>query len=82
MIMYDMMKNYKVATANEIIDRQISLVNFDAHDIKDLTSARRIAFWQNFYEYCEKNGDNFKTTYSDFIKLQPTNSNMNQLIRH
>jgi len=68
MIMYDMMKNYKVATATEIIDRQISLVDFDEHAIQDLTSSRRMAFWQKFYEYCKKNGDSFKTTYSDFIK--------------
>ena len=72
MIMYDMMKNYKVATANEIINRQISLANFDANEIKDLTSARRLDFWQKFYEYCEKNGDNFTNTYSDFIKSLPT----------
>lgn len=72
MIMYDMMKNYKVATANEIINRQISLANFDANEIKDLTSARRLGFWQKFYEYCEKNGDNFTNTYSDFIKSLPT----------
>lgn len=72
MIMYDMMKNYKVATANEIINRQISLANFDANEIKDLTSARRLGFWQKFYEYCEKNGDNFTNTYSDFIKSLST----------
>lgn len=69
MIMYDMMKNYKVATAKEIIDRQISLVKFSENDITSLNSDRRIAFWEKFYDYCEKNGDDFKTTYSDFTKL-------------
>ena len=68
MIMYDMMKNYKVATSKEIIDRQISLVNFSEHDVKELTSDKRVTFLQKFYEYCEKNGDTFKITYSDFIK--------------
>lgn len=75
MIMYDMMKNYKVATSKEIIDRQISLVNFSENDIKHLYSDRRIAFWQSFYDYCEKNGDDFKTTYNDFTKSLTTNSN-------
>lgn len=77
MIMYDMMKNYKVATAKEIIDRQIFLVDFSEGEIKDLNSNRRITFLNKFYEYCEKNGDNFKTTYSDFIKSLPATSNTN-----
>lgn len=68
MIMYDMIKNYKVVSAKDIIDRQISLADFDEHAIQDLSSDRRIAFLQNFYEYCKENGDIFKTTYSDFIK--------------
>lgn len=72
MIMYDMMRNYKVATAKEIIDRQISLVKFSENDIKSLNSDIRIAFWEKFYDYCEKNGDDFKTTYSDFTKSLPT----------
>lgn len=72
MIMYDMMRNYKVATAKEIIDRQISLVKFSENDIKTLNSDKRIAFWEKFYDYCEKNGDDFKTTYSDFTKSLPT----------
>ncbi len=75
MIMYDMMRNYKYATAEEIIDRQISLVTFTEKNIEGLHSDKRLTFFNKFYEYCKENGDDFKTTYSEYLK-KTANSHM------
>ncbi|MDO5518471.1 MAG: protein tyrosine phosphatase, partial [Clostridium sp.] len=68
MIFYDMIKNYKDVPADDIINRQIALADFDANDIRLLTSERRIGLYNSFYNYLKANGDNSKIKYSDYIK--------------
>ncbi|MGL5069557.1 MAG: fused DSP-PTPase phosphatase/NAD kinase-like protein [Sarcina sp.] len=51
MVMYDMMKNCKVAPMDDIINRQIDLANLQN---KNLKNPERMAFWKSFYEYCQK----------------------------
>ena len=67
MIFYDMMKNYNNVSAQDIISRQINLPAFSEFDIELLTSDRRMALYNNFYNYCVKYGDTFKTPYSEYI---------------
>lgn len=70
MIFYDMMMNYNKVSAKDIISRQINLVSdFTEKDIKDITSERRIILYNLFYEYCNKYGPNFKTSFSDYLKM-------------
>ena len=67
MIFYDMMKNYNNVSAQDIISRQINLPAFSEFDIELLTSDRRMTLYNNFYNYCVKYGDTFKTPYSEYI---------------
>ena len=57
MIMYDMIKNSKNVTADDIIKRQLLLANFDESHINSFNNNERIKFLQNFYEYCRSNSD-------------------------
>ncbi|WP_455796728.1 fused DSP-PTPase phosphatase/NAD kinase-like protein [Clostridium butyricum] len=68
MIFYDMMKNYNNVSANDITNRQIELADFDSNDVHLLTSERRIALYDSFYNYCKKYSPEFKTTFGEYIK--------------
>lgn len=68
MIMYDMMKNYNKASADDIIKRQLELANFDEDHIKSFYKNERIDFLQNFYKYCKETGDSFTVKWSNWIK--------------
>ena len=57
MIMYDMMKNSKSVTADDIINRQLLLANFDESHIKSFNNNERVSFLQSFYKYCKGNID-------------------------
>ncbi|MGK0467027.1 MAG: protein-tyrosine phosphatase [Clostridium sp.] len=59
MIMYDMMKNSKQVSADDIINRQLLLASFDESHIKSFNNNERIMFLQNFYEYCQEYSDDF-----------------------
>lgn len=70
MIFYDMMNNYNKVNAKDIISRQINLVSdYTSDDIKDLTSERRITLYNLFYEYCNKYGDDFSVSFSEYLKM-------------
>lgn len=75
MIMYDMIKNSKEVTADDIIKRELQLANFDENQIKSFYNNERSDFLQNFYKYCKENGDNFNVKWSDWKKAPNTNSN-------
>jgi protein-tyrosine phosphatase len=64
MIMYDMIKNYKDVNAEEIINRQLALANFNETKAKDFYSKERAEFLNQFYEYCKINGDYFTVKWS------------------
>lgn len=59
MIMYDMMKNSKEVSADDIINRQLLLANFDESHIKSFNNNERINFLQNFYKYCQEYSNDF-----------------------
>ena len=68
MIMYDMIKNSKEVTADDIIKRQLLLANFDENHIKSFYNNERIIFLENFYKYCKENSNNFNIKWSDWKK--------------
>ena len=74
MIMYDMIKNYKDVSADEIIERELKLASFDENNIKSFYNNERINFLKSFYDYCNKNGDSFKIKWSDWKKDSATNN--------
>jgi protein tyrosine phosphatase (PTP) superfamily phosphohydrolase (DUF442 family) len=76
MAMYDMMKNAKKVSLEDIVARQRLLngVNLLAHkeqgDPKRLTSEMRGQFVKDFYDYCKSNDDGFKTTWTQWKNSQ------------
>jgi len=70
MIMYDIMKNYKLASADDIIKRQLALENLKESSIESFyNNKERINFLKKFYEYCKENGDSFYKKWSDWKKF-------------
>lgn len=76
MIMYDMIKNYKEVSAEDIINRQLALANFDNKKINSFRRRKRIDFLNKFYDYCLINGDSFETKWSEWKKVINTNENI------
>lgn len=74
MIMYDMIKNYKDLSAEEIISRQLALVNFNEKEINSFRNKERIDFLNKFYDYCKANGDSFNEKWSEWKKASAAKS--------
>lgn len=68
MIMYDMIKNCKDVSLNDIIKRQLALADFDDEKIKSFHGKKRMDFLNKFYDYCKTNGDSFKINWSKWKK--------------
>lgn len=68
MIMYDMIKNYKEVSAEDIINRQLALAKFDETNIKSFHNAERMNFLNKFYDYCKANGDIFNKRWTEWKK--------------
>lgn len=72
MTMYDMIKNAKVLTFDEIVNRQAVLggsdlrVLPDKNDFKYQYEVDRLNFIKRFYEYAKANTDNFSTPWTSF----------------
>ncbi|AOR23081.1 fused DSP-PTPase phosphatase/NAD kinase-like protein [Clostridium taeniosporum] len=67
MCMYDMMKNYKNASADEIIKRQLALTNFNEKKIDEFSSTDTINFLNEFYTYCKDIDGNLDTKWSYWL---------------
>lgn len=73
MTMYDIMKNAKQVSLEDIMNRQVLLGGKNLlYAENNLTgkSAQRSEFIRNFYNYSVQNNDNFKTTWSKCLKVQ------------
>jgi len=57
MIMYDMIKNYKEVSSDDIIKRQLAFANFDGDAVKSFKNKERMDFLSEFYNYLKVNGD-------------------------
>lgn len=77
MIMYDMIKNYKEVSADDIIKRQLALASFDENEIKSFSNKERIDFLNEFYDYLKVNGDSSKIDWSNRKQISTNNSTLN-----
>jgi hypothetical protein len=71
LVMYDMMKNAKNVSLQDIINRQFLLGGRNLLRDEQLTrnrSEQRAKLIKGFYRYCVENNDNFKTTWSQWIR--------------
>lgn len=74
MVMYDMMRSAKKVTFGDIIMRQHLIGGLDLTKDDDFPSwdkqyaIERTDFLKDFYEYCRSNDDNFKTSYSMWLR--------------
>lgn len=74
MAMYDMMRNAKKVSFDDIILRQYLLGGINLGDDDDFPefdkqyAIERTEFLHRFYEYCRSNNDNFKTLYSFWLR--------------
>ncbi|GFP78187.1 hypothetical protein bsdtw1_04381 [Clostridium fungisolvens] len=83
MIMYDMVKNSKQVTFDNIIKRQLALAGFNEQEIKSFYNNERISFLQNFYKYCNENKDNFNTSWIEWKKtITASNSPFSMYIKN
>lgn len=72
MAMYDMMKNAKTVSFNDIMKRQQLIGGANLLSQQDASSVSdaniRSKFLKNFYNYCSKNADDYKTKWTDWLK--------------
>lgn len=73
MIMYDMMKNNKEVSADDIIRRQLALGNYNEKAIQSFYNNERIDFLKKFYDYCKINGDKYNIKWSEWKKTSSVN---------
>lgn len=73
MIMYDMMKNYMNVSADDIIKRQLALVNYNENTLKFFYNNERISFLKCFYDYCKVNGYSFYIKWSEWKNVLSKN---------
>lgn len=71
--MYDMMRNAKKVSAEDIFRRQyllggIDLTKNDYPEHYQIYAKERIEFLYKFYNYCKTNTDNFKTLFSVWVE--------------
>lgn len=64
MIMYDMMRNAKDVSFDDIVNRQILIGGYDKVIVGTSASKERAKFLKVFYKYCHENKDNFKTLWT------------------
>lgn len=70
-VMYDMMKNAKNVSLQDIMHRQVLLGGKNLLREEQLPmnrSEKRAKLIKRFYRYCVENNDNFKTTWSQWIR--------------
>lgn len=72
MMMYDMMKNAKKVSLDDIVNRQVLVggknLLQDENSQDGHSPSKRSQFIRTFYQYCKENNDNFKTPWSKWLK--------------
>lgn len=80
MVMYDAMKNAKKVSLEDIMKRQILIGGENLLEPTNKESNvetytyERSEFIRKFYKYCKENNDNFRTTWSEWLKNLNTTS--------
>ncbi len=74
MAMYDMMKNAKQVSFEDILNRQAAIGGVDLQKLpsegnfKYRYASDRLNFLKNFYDYTKENKDNFATTWAQWVR--------------
>lgn len=81
MALFDMMKNAKKVSFEDIIKRHHYLggLNFTKKtksEWKEKLAQERQTFLKEFYQYCQTNNDNFQTPWSLYVLLQKTKTSI------
>jgi protein tyrosine phosphatase len=77
MMMYDTMHNAKQVSLIDIMQRQMAIGGIDllTQALPDAFHAQyrnaEVNFIKQFYKYCKSNQDNFRTTWSQWLTIQP-----------
>lgn len=72
MAMYDMIKNAKILTFDEIVDRQTALGGTNLSELPPADSYKyqfaydRLSFLKHFYQYARSNNDDFATSWTEW----------------
>lgn len=66
MILYDIMKNSKSVSFEDIMNRQFLLL--DVELLKKNFDDSKTTFIKNFYDYAKNNNDNFSSSWSNWVK--------------
>lgn len=72
MVMYDMFRNAKNVSCEDIMRRQFLLGGLDVSDLGEISSwkypyfVERYEFLKRFYEYCRSNNDGYATSWSSW----------------
>jgi hypothetical protein len=69
MAMYDMVRNARTVSMNDIMQRQVAVGGKDllAPAAGDDNKAERVQFLQQFYDYAKTNRDGFQTSFSAWL---------------
>jgi hypothetical protein len=71
MVMYDMMKNAKTTSMENILARHAEAggIDFNAEykDWRQQAAEERTAFIKDFYQYCQANNDGYSTSWSAWV---------------
>lgn len=72
MVMYDSMKNAKSVSLEDIMNRQVLLGGENLLSIENSSddAKKRAEFIREFFKYCVNNNDNFRTTWTQWLKIQ------------
>ena len=68
MCIYDMMKNSKEVSFNDIKNRQLALANLPLSFFDKDNS--KITFLEDFYNYTKSNNDNYNTSWKEFLNRE------------
>lgn len=75
MTMYDMMKNAKKDSMEQILSRQtlpgaIDLRKVEGDGWQAVYAEERLSFIKQFYQYCRENEDDFSTSWTDWLEKE------------
>jgi len=80
MVMYDMARNAKQVSLEDILERQWLLGGIELSKLPNIShwkydlAVDRIAFLKKFYNYCHDNRNGFRDSWSDYLRKKPNPS--------
>ena len=65
MLLYDIVKNAKNVSLEDLMERQVIL---GGKNLLESKGTKRVEFIKDFYKYAKENDDDFKTTWTEWVK--------------